>query len=167
MRTARPKAYHRLVTDVHAEKQEVKLRWRSIVVRICGRSFIIQEMLGIRGRLDCLKRQWSLVEVEAIRLAMLLRDSHTIRDVILFPLPRPEKASNVEDKKEWGPARNYYSLCRAEYMESWLNFRITVFMVYLSTLCHECAPLSRENALLHHRSSSVCGSFAFGITNTI
>jgi hypothetical protein len=78
MRTARPKAYHRLVTDVHAEKQEVKLRWRSIVVRICGRSFIIQEMLGIQGRLDCLKRRWSLVEVEAIRLAMLLRDSHTI-----------------------------------------------------------------------------------------
>jgi len=100
MRTARPKAYHRLVTDVHAEKQEVKLRWRSIVVRICGRSFIIQEMLGIHRRLDCLKRQWSLVEVEAIRMAMLPRDSHTIRDVILFPLPRSEKASNVEGKAE-------------------------------------------------------------------
>jgi len=47
MRTARPKAYHRLVTDVHVEEVGKVPRWRSIVVRICGRSFIIQEMLGI------------------------------------------------------------------------------------------------------------------------
>jgi hypothetical protein len=57
MRTARPKAYHRLVMGVHAEKAGSEAAMQINRRQDLWLSFIFQKMLGIQGRRDCWWRQ--------------------------------------------------------------------------------------------------------------